>query len=397
MAGSVGWYRRDFTLPAGAFARYVPARFRSWIVRFESVNYDATVWLNGRQIGTHAGAYLPFEFDLKGVRSGRQPARRARRRPPRARRPARPAPAAAGGTSAASSARSTCARCSAPTCRRWWSGRSCPAPPARPRSRSRSSVRNTTGAPQTVVLQGAYGGLPLNFGGHTIAAGARPGSPTPAYDARSPAPVGARRPVPVPGHADAVRRRTGAGCRATSPTAASAASRSPRPASCELNGRVLNLRGVSIHEQNIATGAALDPAQLAALVGWAHELGADDHPRPLPAQPADRAARRPGRDPAVVRGPGLPGRIDQFLSQPAWLARRPRDAAREHPREPEPPVGAAVEHRQRAADAARPTPRPATSPAPPRSPTSSIPRGRWGWRSRTGPGWPARRPTRRWT
>ena len=28
MAGSVGWYRRDFTLPSGAFARYVPARFR---------------------------------------------------------------------------------------------------------------------------------------------------------------------------------------------------------------------------------------------------------------------------------------------------------------------------------------------------------------------------------
>ena len=70
MNGSVGWYRRDFTLPAGAFAGSVPARFRSWIVRFESVNYDATVWLNGRRIGRHDGAYLPFEFSLKGVRAG---------------------------------------------------------------------------------------------------------------------------------------------------------------------------------------------------------------------------------------------------------------------------------------------------------------------------------------
>ena len=67
MNGSVEWYRRDFTVPRGAFASYVPARFRTWIIRFESVNYYATVWLNGRRIGTHAGAYLPFEFALKGV------------------------------------------------------------------------------------------------------------------------------------------------------------------------------------------------------------------------------------------------------------------------------------------------------------------------------------------
>jgi glycosyl hydrolase family 2 len=70
MAGSVGWYRRDFTLPSDAFARYVAAGARRWIIRFESVNYRATVWLNGRLIGSHAGAYLPFEFDLAGLRPG---------------------------------------------------------------------------------------------------------------------------------------------------------------------------------------------------------------------------------------------------------------------------------------------------------------------------------------
>ena len=70
MNGYVGWYRRDFTLPAGAFASYVPKASRQWIIRFESVNYRATVWLNGREIGSHAGAYLPWELDLTGLRSG---------------------------------------------------------------------------------------------------------------------------------------------------------------------------------------------------------------------------------------------------------------------------------------------------------------------------------------
>ncbi|HUE26685.1 MAG TPA: hypothetical protein VMP89_07915, partial [Solirubrobacteraceae bacterium] len=64
MTGSVGWYRRDFTLPSGAFSRYVPTADRHWIIRFESVNYRASVWLNGHLIGGHAGAYLPFEFDI---------------------------------------------------------------------------------------------------------------------------------------------------------------------------------------------------------------------------------------------------------------------------------------------------------------------------------------------
>src|SRR5262245_60467437 len=57
MAGTVGWYRRDFHVskdPAGA----------RWLVRFESVNYRATVFLNGVQIGQHEGASIPFEVGL---------------------------------------------------------------------------------------------------------------------------------------------------------------------------------------------------------------------------------------------------------------------------------------------------------------------------------------------
>src|SRR3984893_6539437 len=51
MAGSVGWYRRDFRVPDAA-----PAL--AWIVRFESVNFRAQTWLNGRLLGSNVGGYL---------------------------------------------------------------------------------------------------------------------------------------------------------------------------------------------------------------------------------------------------------------------------------------------------------------------------------------------------
>jgi beta-glucuronidase len=64
MRGSVGWYRKDFRLPSAA-------KGTSWILRFESVNYRASIYLNGRLIGKHEGAYIPFELDLaKGLRRG---------------------------------------------------------------------------------------------------------------------------------------------------------------------------------------------------------------------------------------------------------------------------------------------------------------------------------------
>jgi beta-glucuronidase len=61
MAGTIGWYRKDFTLPEARATL-------DWIVRFESVNYRTRAWLNGRPIGTHKGAYVPFELDLRDVK-----------------------------------------------------------------------------------------------------------------------------------------------------------------------------------------------------------------------------------------------------------------------------------------------------------------------------------------
>ncbi|CAA9539513.1 MAG: GH2 [uncultured Solirubrobacteraceae bacterium] len=61
MAGSTGWYRKDFELPSAASAL-------SWAVRFESVNYRSQVWLNGKPVGTNKGAYIPFEFVLSNLK-----------------------------------------------------------------------------------------------------------------------------------------------------------------------------------------------------------------------------------------------------------------------------------------------------------------------------------------
>ncbi|HWH43257.1 MAG TPA: glycoside hydrolase family 2 TIM barrel-domain containing protein [Thermoleophilaceae bacterium] len=56
--GSIGWYRRDFTLPRSI-------RRGDFKVRFEAVNYRATVFLNGTQVGTHEGGYIPFEVPAR--------------------------------------------------------------------------------------------------------------------------------------------------------------------------------------------------------------------------------------------------------------------------------------------------------------------------------------------
>ncbi len=53
--GAITWYRTTLTAP----------RTGSYALRFESVHHVATVWLDGREIATHTGAYLPFEVSLR--------------------------------------------------------------------------------------------------------------------------------------------------------------------------------------------------------------------------------------------------------------------------------------------------------------------------------------------
>jgi beta-glucuronidase len=64
---SVGWYRKELELPRVPRA---DAKSTFWKVRFEGINYRSKVWLNGKAIGASTG-YFPFEVKLDGLRRGR--------------------------------------------------------------------------------------------------------------------------------------------------------------------------------------------------------------------------------------------------------------------------------------------------------------------------------------
>jgi hypothetical protein len=50
--GSVAWYRTTFKAPIAA----------TYALTFQSANFIATVWVDGRALGSHRGSYLPFEM-----------------------------------------------------------------------------------------------------------------------------------------------------------------------------------------------------------------------------------------------------------------------------------------------------------------------------------------------
>ena len=53
------WYSRTFQVPTLWSGQRI-------FLHFGSVNYAATVWLNGNLLGSHEGGHLPFEFDITG-------------------------------------------------------------------------------------------------------------------------------------------------------------------------------------------------------------------------------------------------------------------------------------------------------------------------------------------
>ena len=58
------WYRRTFKVPADWPSGKV-------LLHFEAVDWDATVWLNGQELGGHRGGYDPFTFDItKALKPG---------------------------------------------------------------------------------------------------------------------------------------------------------------------------------------------------------------------------------------------------------------------------------------------------------------------------------------
>jgi len=260
--GSVAWYRKDFRLPSRE-------RALAWIARFESVNYRATVWLNGRRVGAHVSGYVPFELDLPNVaRSGvnRLVVRVDNRRPTSD-------PTGAPGEIPVSPGG-------------WWnyggilrevslravdrvdvkdvqvqSQLSCPRCAAK--LTLRANVRNLSHATQLVHLTGRFGRAPVDFGTQAIPARAsaafarelvvqKPRLWSPAkpalYDVRlaATAAQGRARATPAAGY----RLRTGIRTLAVN-----------RSGQLILNGNtVVRFRGVALHEDTLTTGPVMSRA-----------------------------------------------------------------------------------------------------------------------------------------
>jgi len=56
------WYRREIEIPKAWAGRRA-------ILYFQAVDYDATVWANGVEVGRHRGGFSPFAVDLSKVAS----------------------------------------------------------------------------------------------------------------------------------------------------------------------------------------------------------------------------------------------------------------------------------------------------------------------------------------
>ena len=55
--GGIGWYRKSFDVSADLEGKTVR-------LDFDGVYMDATVWVNGHELGTHPYGYSPFSFDI---------------------------------------------------------------------------------------------------------------------------------------------------------------------------------------------------------------------------------------------------------------------------------------------------------------------------------------------
>jgi beta-glucuronidase len=290
---------------------------RRWIVRFESVVYHATVWLNGREIGSHAGGYLPWELDLRSLRPG------VNRLTVRVDNQTAPSDLPPGPGSnwwnfgglqrevyLRAVARADLEQTSITPRLHCHAG--CAAT-----VEVQATVRNVTGSRQTVRLNGSYGGVPVHFGSATLAPHATwrahasvviahprlwaPDRPT-LYRAMVTLDDGAGRPLGGWLDYSGIRSIV------------------VKQGRLELNGRPLNLRGVDLQEQNVASGAALSPAQTAQLLAWVRQLGGTVIRTHYPVGPLmEELADREG----ILIWSEVPiwGVASPYFSQPGWLAR----------------------------------------------------------------------------
>lgn len=60
------WYRRTFEMPAAWKGRHV-------LLHFQAVDWETTVYVNGKHLGTHRGGYDSFSFDVTGALTAEGP------------------------------------------------------------------------------------------------------------------------------------------------------------------------------------------------------------------------------------------------------------------------------------------------------------------------------------
>jgi beta-glucuronidase len=269
--GSVHWYRSDFELPGEAAGT-------RWRVRFESVNHRAKVWLNGRLLGSHIGAYLPFELPARSMHRG---VNRLVVRVDSRRGPADIPPLGERVTGGFEGG--------------WWNYNGILREVylrklrkldfdyvlVRPGLRCRrcaatvsvdARVHNLTRVARRARVTGSFGGRPLHFGPRRVG---RLGSAL--FSARLRV---ANPRLWEPGHPSlykvrlGVREQRGEIVQRYETHAGIRSVRVNRRGRIELNGREVNLRGAAIHEDSQDRGAALSTAQMDETFRNLHDLGA---------------------------------------------------------------------------------------------------------------------------
>ena len=65
---TIGWYRKTVSIPENWGNKRV-------ILKFGAVDWETTVWVNGKMVGKHENGYLPFEFDITDALTPGEPAR----------------------------------------------------------------------------------------------------------------------------------------------------------------------------------------------------------------------------------------------------------------------------------------------------------------------------------
>jgi beta-glucuronidase len=272
MTGTVAWYRKDFHLPDRR------ARM-DWLVRFESVNYRAKVWLNGKPIGRNTGAYLPWDVRLPRSVLKRQGSNRlvVRVDNRRLRTDFPPSGLTGSGDPAGG----------------WWNyggllrevylqrvdriditslvvRPDLPCPTCAANVLARVVVRNYGDSPASVRVAGSFGGRALNLGTRRVG----------AHDfKRFEAHLRVPHPTlwsPASPHLYSARFTVRAGGRRVVGYKLMSGIRSIKISGGHLmlNGRAVNLRGVGIHEDDPKAGFAIDSARRAQIIAQAKELGA---------------------------------------------------------------------------------------------------------------------------